>query len=175
MRKLAAQCLVAVALVVMAVPAQAQTDLTDSRTVEQKFARIQFGAAFIFAGLVSQGEAMGHTPEQIGRSFGEFGARSWGGPGSETLSSFVRQTFLNHNVWPNAEFEILSESESEIRFRTNHPWATFFGESGVMYGVSLADFSEAWAVSNDVTANSLGFDMVHEMEGDWIAFTVKTR
>ena len=54
MRKLAAQCLVAVALVVMAVPAHAQTDLTDSRTVEQKFARIQFGAAFLFAGLVSQ-------------------------------------------------------------------------------------------------------------------------
>ena len=77
---------------------------------------------FMATGIVDLGQSVGKTPEEIGEWLGEYSARSWGGPGSITLTRFVRQTFLNHNLWRELEFEILSETEDEIRFRTNMPW-----------------------------------------------------
>ena len=79
MGKLVANCLVVAALAALAVPVQAQTDLTDSRTAEQKWTRMIYMSNFIFSGLLAYGEEMGKSPEEIGVWFGDFASRSWGG------------------------------------------------------------------------------------------------
>ena len=174
MRKLVAQCLVVLAVAAMAVPAQAQTDITDNRTAEEKWTRSQFLTTYMMMAIIAHGESVGQTPAEFGEWMGKFAAPSWGEPGSRTLQSFVRGAFLNHNLWPGLEFELLIDTPTEVRARMNAPYATLF-EEGEYYGVGLEDFKNVWMTAYSLTANHLGFDMTYSLDGDWIEFTVKTR
>lgn len=167
--------LILTVLGLMGQPLRAQEiDLTDTRTPEQKWRRMIYMTNFMVTGLVDMGQSLGKTPEEIGEWLGEYSARSWGGPGSITLPRFVRQTFLNHNLWPELEFEILSETEGEIRFRTNMPWAGFFGEDRMRYGVNMDDYSAVMAIMHEGIAESVGFNMTYKVEGGWIEYSLKT-
>lgn len=173
MRRLVIPLVLLSVLCVVGQPLTAQVDLTDERTAEQKWSRMIYMANFMFTGYLAHGESLGQSPEEMGRFFGEFAARSWGGPGSMTLQAYVRQTFLNNSLWPDLEFEILTETEEEIRFKMNLPWVGYFGEDRMAYGVSMEAFNEAWFLANEGIADSLGFDMTHELQGDWVQFSVK--
>ena len=81
----------------------------------------------------------------------------------------------NFNVYRGLEFELLSESESEIRGRMNTPYAGFFGDDRQRYGVTLEEFRTVFLIAYEVTADYLGFDMTHDVEGDWIEFKVTAR
>lgn len=176
MRRLAIPLMLFVALCVISQPVTAQlVDLTDNRTVEQKWARSIVFSHFGLMGMIAHAKSMGQTPEEIGHWMGEWGSLSWGEPGSETLPSFVRQVFLNYNTYDGLEFEILSENENAIRARMNSPYASFFGEDGERYGVTLQELQQLWCLTYEGIADHLGFDMTHEVEGEWIEFTVRIR
>jgi hypothetical protein len=164
-----------VALILSSQVLTAQVNLTDERSAEQKWNRMVDLGTFIFAAYVGHGGSLNQTPEQLGRWFGEFAARTWPGPGGMTLSEFVRACFMNSNLWPELQFEILAETGTEIKFRMTIPWADYFGETGKMLGVDLADFNKAWWIHAEVIADHLGFDMTHADRRDWVEFTVKTR
>jgi len=175
MRRLVAQCLVLLALVAVAVPVQAQTDLTDTRTAEEKWNRSQFLTTYMMMAIIAHAESVGQSPAEFGEWMGKFAAPSWGTPGSRTLESFVRGAFLNHNLWDALEFELVKDTPTEIQARMNTPYASLFGEEGEYYGVGLEDFKNVWMTAYSVTADHLGFDMTYSLDGDWITFTVKTR
>ncbi|MGD2124015.1 MAG: hypothetical protein PVJ76_19855 [Gemmatimonadota bacterium] len=175
MRKLVAQGLVLVALFAVAIPVQAQTDLTDNRTAEEKWARSQFLTTYMMMAIIAHGESVGQSTEEFAQWMGEFAAPSWGEPGSRTLQSFVRGAFLNYNLYDGLEFELLTDTPTEVRARMNTPYAGLFSEDGEYYGVSLEDFKNVWMTAYSVTADHLGFDMTYSLDGDWIDFTVKTR
>ena len=157
-------------------PVTAQlVDLTDNRTAEQKWTRSVLFVDFAWVGMIAYAKSMDQTPKQLGRWMGEWGSLSWGDPGSMTLPSFVRQLFLNYHLWDDLEFEVLTETENEIRVRMNSPYAGFFGEDGERYGVTLQELQQVWCLTYEGIADHLGFDMTHEVEGEWIEFTVKTR
>jgi hypothetical protein len=166
-------------LFVSLVPPQPVTaqgvDLTDNRTIEQKWTRSVVFVDFAWMGMIAYGKSMGRTPEQLGRWMGEWGSLSWGTPGEMSLPAFVRQMFLNYHLWDELEFDVLTENEREIRVRMNVPYASFFGEEGERYGVTLQEFQQVWCLTYEGIADYLGFDMSHEIGGDWIEFTVGTR
>ncbi len=83
--------------------------------------------------------------------------------------------YRNYNLYDSLEFELLSESETEIRFRMNAPYAANFGDAGEWYGVSVREFPKVLFLTGEHVADHLGFDMDHEVGSDWIEFTVKTR
>ena len=83
------------------------------------------------------------------------------------------ETIRNHTLWPELEFEVLSETEEEIRFRTNMPWARFFGEERTRYGVSLEDYTTVLGIMHEGIAESVGFRMSHQVKDDWIEYTLK--
>ena len=164
-----------VALLAVAQPVSAQLlDLTDDRTAEQKWVRSQNLYDFMWITLIAHGKSAGQTTEQIGRFLGEFAAPSWGTPGSRTLASFVRGMFRNYNLYDDLEFDVLSESEDEIRFRMNTPYADNFAEAGEWYGVTLRELQQVLFLTSEDVADHLGFDMTHEVNGEWIECTVKT-
>jgi hypothetical protein len=82
---------------------------------------------------------------------------------------------MNFNLWPGAQFEVLAESDTEITGRMNAPYAGFFGEDGEAWGVTLQEFQGVLFGANETIADYLGFDMNHEVSGEWVNFTVKTR
>jgi len=163
-------------LVLASQPLRAQTvDLTDNRTAEQKWTRSVFLLDFAYIGFIAYAKSVGQTPEQSADFMIDFAAPGWGTPGERTMASFVRGMFGNYHLYDTLEFEILSESESEIRGRMNRPYAARFGETGEAYGVTLQDFTQVMTHFYEGVAHYLGFDMTHEVNGEWVTFTVKTR
>ena len=166
--------LFALALAYQPLRAQA-VDLTDDRTAEEKWTRSVYLIDFAYVGFIAYAKSVGQTAEQLGEWMVGFGAPSWGAPGSRTMASFVRGMFRNYNLYGNLEFEILSESESEVRGRMNSPYTASFGETGEVEGVTLREFQQVMSIFYEGVADYLGFDMAHEVDGEWTTFTVKTR
>ncbi len=176
MRPKATLLLLFVALCVVTRPLSAQlVDLTDERTAEQKWTRSVYLTDFVWMSWIAYAKSLGQTPEDVGRFIGEIAGPSWGETGSRTIASFVRGMFRNFNLYDNLEFEVLSESEAEIRCRMNIPYASRFGETGESDGVTLQEYTRVWNLAGEMIADHLGFDMTHEVGGDWIEFTVKAR
>jgi len=168
--------LVLFALVLASQPLRAQgVDLTDNRTAEEKWTRSMVLLDFAWIGFAALGESVGRSPEEVGEWIGKWGGPSWGAPGSRTLQSFMRGMFLNYNMWEDLQFEILRETESQIQGRMNVPFASFFGETGERYGVTIQELQTVLYGAYESIADYLGFDMVHQVNGDWVEFTVTTK
>ncbi|MCJ7629558.1 MAG: hypothetical protein MUO50_14375 [Longimicrobiales bacterium] len=176
MRRFFRPLLILIALGLMSHPLRAQlVDLNDTRTAEEKWARSTVFVDFGWVMAIGHAKEMGQTVEEFARWGGKFGATTWGAPGETPMADFVQTMHRNYNIWSGLEFELLAESETEISGRMNTPYASFFGESGERLGVSLEEFRMVWLLMYEETADYLGFDMTHEVNGDWIEFTVKAR
>jgi hypothetical protein len=167
--------LILLAIALMAQPLTAQVELEDTRTVEQKWTRSMVLMTWAWAGFAAHGKTVGQAPGEVGEWLGTWVGPSWGQPGNRTLASFVSGVFRNFNLWPGAQFEVLTESDTEITGRMNAPYAGFFGEDGEAWGVTLQEFQGVLFGANETIADYLGFDMNHEVSGEWVNFTVKTR
>ena len=176
MRRFLRPFLLLIAIGLMSQPLKAQiVDLNDTRTAEEKWARSTVMIDFAWVSAISHAKEMGQTAEEYGRWAGKFGAPTWGTPGQRPMSDFVQTMHRNYNLWSALEFEVLEESETEIKGRMNTPYAAFFGESGERLGVSLDEFRTVWLLMYEECASYLGFDMIHKVDGDWIEFTVTAR
>lgn len=176
MRYAKCPCLILLALAAASQPLRAQAvDLTDSRTAEEKWTRSVYMIDYLMMSHIAYAKSLGQAPDQLAEWMIGYGSPTWGAPGSRTIASFVRGMFRNYNLYSNLEFEILSESESEVRGRMNSPYAVRFGETGESNGVTLRDYQQLWCLFYEGIANYLGFNMTHEVGGEWITFTVRTR
>ncbi len=173
MRRKVTPLMLFVALCVVTQPVSAQlVDLTDNRTAEQKWQRSTYLSTFLTVTAIAYAKSLGQKPEHFALFLGELAGPSWA---SQTQAAFVRGVYQNYRMYDGLEFEILEESETEIRARMNIPYASYFGESGATEGVTLQEFVQVFTIAYERIADHLGFDMTHEVNGDWIEFTVKTR
>lgn len=163
------------ASILAAQPVTAQVDLTDTRTPEQKWARSTWMMSYAWTAMISHAKSVGQSPEEFGHWISGYIAPTWGAPGARTLQSFVRGMFLNYNLWNGLEFEVLSDTPTEVRLRMNTPYSAFFGESRVRNDTTLDEFRRVLQIVNEDTADYLGFEMSHEVDGDWMVLTVRTR
>ena len=176
MRRFLRPFLILIAIGLMSQPLKAQlVDLNDTRTAEEKWTRAAVFIDFGFVMAIGHAKEMGQTVEEFARWGGKLGATTWGTPGERPMADFVQVMHRNYNLWSALEFEILEESETEIKGRMNTPYAALFGESGELLGVSLDEFRMVFLVMYEETANYLGFNMKHEVSGEWIEFTVTAR
>lgn len=175
MRRSALCLIVFLFLGLTAVPLHAQlADLEDTRTPEQKWARAMYIGDFAWISLVQLGNGWGMTAQEVGDWLGEFAAPSWGAPEPRSPQSFVRGMLMNYSLWDGFQFEILSETDTEVHGRMNIPYAGRFGESGEMEGVTLDEFIQFWTHAYEGTAERVGLDLEHRVNGEWIEFTVRT-
>ncbi len=176
MRRTVLLCLAFLALGFTALPLSAQlADLKDTRTPEEKWARSMFIGDFAWISLVAHGRSMGLTAKEVGQWLGDFAAPSWGAPDSRSPSSFVEGMLMNYSLWDGFQFEILAESDIQVRGRMNIPYAGRFGDAGEVWGVSLGEFIQLWTSAYQETAGQVGLEMEHRVDGDWIEFTVTAR
>jgi hypothetical protein len=173
MRCTALKPLLFIALCVVTQPASAQlVDLTDERTAEQKWQRSTYLSTFMSVAAVAYAKSVGQTPEHFARFLGQLAGPSWS---SETPAAFVRGLYRNYRMYDGLEFEVLEESETEIRARMNIPYAQYFGESREMDGITLDEFIQVFSIGYEMIADHLGFDMSHKVQGEWIELTVRAR
>jgi hypothetical protein len=160
----------------MAAPLTAQlSNLSDTRTADQKWARSMYIGNFAWIGLIQHAKDMGLTAEEAGVWLGDFAAPSWGAPDPLSPASFVEGMLMNYSLWDGFQFEIMEEAANEVRGRMNMPYAGFFGDSGEAWGVTLDEFVQFWTHGYEGTASHLGLDIEHRVDGEWIEFTVRAR
>ena len=160
-------------LCVVTQPLRAQlVDLTDNRTAEEKWMRSTYLSTFMSVTAIAYAKSLGQTPDHFARFLGRTAGPSWE---SETPAAFVRGVFRNYRMYDGLEFEILEESDTEVRALMNLPYGRYFGESGEMQGVTLEEFVHVFSVGYEMIADHLGFDMTHEWEGAYIVLVVSSR
>lgn len=151
------------------VAVQAQEIELATYTPEQRWERAasQFTVSYVSA--IAYAKSMGQSVEEYSKTVADLFAPGWGEPGSGTLS-IVRGMHRNLSLWPNCEFELVEQSDESVTSRSNRPWATYFGEDEMWYGVSLEEFETSFHVFNASLAEHLGLGYEDWMEDGWWYF-----
>jgi hypothetical protein len=119
--------------------------------------------------------SMGMSVEEYGRQLGLLYAPSWGSPGTRTPAAVfgaIRRNFLS---WPNGEVTLVSSSDDVVVGRSNRPYVTSFGESGVFGTVSLDDYERAFDIVMSVIMDYLGLNVEFVRDGGYQVFTIRSR
>lgn len=167
----------AMSLLFFAIPlaVHAQDIELSTYTPEQRWERAasQVGAAMV--GAIAYAKSRGESAEAWGQAVADIFAPGWGEAGSGTLG-IVQGMHRNYSLWPDCEFEIVTQSETSITVRANHPWEGFFGEDQVSYGVTLEEFGEAFQVFNSRLSEHLGLGYESWEEDGWqyMTFSLKS-
>jgi len=69
---------------------------------------------------------------------------------------------------PNAEFEIVEQSEASVTVRVNRPWAGYFGDDETWYGVTLEEYEMANQVFITRLTKYLGLAYEEWTEEGWV-------
>lgn len=148
---------------------QAQEIELASYTPEQRWERAasQFTVSGVSA--IAYAKSMGQSVEEYAKTVADLFAPGWGEPGSGTLA-IVRGMHRNFSLWPNSEFELVEQSDTSVTARSNRPWAQYFGEDKMWYGVSLEDFETTFHVFNASVAEHLGLGYENWLEDGWWYF-----
>lgn len=173
-RALAAAVLVAgIGVVVPPTPAVAQDPELPELTAEQRWQRAAMHASLFATLLLREAAETGQTPvETANELVGIFGP---GWDGADTPLEMARAIRRNWMIWPNAAWELQETSADAVRFRMNRPWRGVFGEDGVAYGVSEADFNTWLRAFHEGIAARNGLAFTQTEAGDWLQVTIAAR
>jgi hypothetical protein len=160
---LIALCIVAVAA---PVTVQAQEIELASYTPEQRWERAasQFTVSVVAA--IVYAKSMGQSVEELAEAWMDLFGPGWGEPGSGSLT-IVQSIHRNLALWPDCELEIVEQSEASVTVRSNQPWAVYFGEDEVWYGVTLDEWEKTFKVFNARLADHLGLGYEDWVEDGW--------
>ena len=163
--------LITLSLFALAAPfaVEAQEIELASYTAEQRWERAasQFTVSGVSA--IAYAKSMGQPVEEYAKTVADLFAPGWGERGSGTLS-IVQGMHRNFSLWPDCEFELLEQSDASVTARSNRPWARYFGEDEMWYGVSLEEFETSFQVFNASLAEHLGLGYEDWMENGWWYF-----
>ncbi|WP_430937210.1 hypothetical protein [Saccharicrinis sp. 156] len=69
--------------------------------------------------------------------------------------------------YPDGTFEIISESPSTVKYKTNRPYISYFTK-GYMVGVTIDEFEKCLWGHFKLMLKSLGIDFDYHIEGDFV-------
>ncbi len=154
-------------LSVLPTPTLAQEIELATYTPEQRWERAGSQVAVALIGGIAYAKSMGKTAEDFGESMADTFVPGWGEPGSGSLG-IVRGMHRNYSLWPNCEFELVEQSEESVTARVNRPWAGYFGEDEIWYGVTLEEYEKSFQVFNSRLSEYLGLGYEEWVEDGWL-------
>ena len=160
--------LTAVSLLFLAAPmtVQAQEVELATYTPEQNWERAASQVTVMGVAAIAYAKSLGQSVEAYTQTLSDVFAPGWGEPGSGSLR-IVRGMHRNFSLWPDCEFEIVEQSETFVTVRGNRPWAQYFGEDQVWYGVTLDEYEKSFQLFNSKLAEYLGLGYEAWAEDDW--------
>jgi hypothetical protein len=144
-------------------------------TEQQRWERGIWQADLNFIMGLRLARATGMSVEEYGRQLGLMYAPSWGSPGGMSPGQAFDAMRRNYLSWPSADVSLVSTSEAAVVGRSNRPYATSFGESGVFGTVTVDDYERAFDIASSVIMDYLGLSYEVVRDGDNRLFTIRPR
>jgi hypothetical protein len=144
-------------------------------TEQQRWERGVWQADLNFIMGLRLARAKGMSVEEYGRQLGLMYAPSWGSPGDMSPGQAFDAMRRNYLSWPLADVSLVSASEEAVVGRSNRPYATSFGETGVFGTVTVDDYERAFDVVTSVIMDYLGLSYEVAPDGDHRLFTIRPR
>ena len=153
---------------------QAQAVELATYTPEQRWERAASQFAVSGVAAIAYAKSMGQTVEEYAGAVADLFAPGWGEPDSGSLT-IVRGMHRNFSLFPNAEFEIVEQSEESVTARVNRPWAGYFGEDETWYGVTLEEYEKSNQVFLSRLCEYLGLGYEEWTDEGWayLKFSLK--
>ena len=148
------------------IAAQAQDIQLAEYTPQERWERAASQVSVSFVAGIAYAKSMGQSVEAYAGAVADLFAPGWGEPGSGSLG-IVRGMQRNFLLWPNCEFEIVEQSEKSVTVRATRPWAVYFGEDQVWYGVTLNEYEKLYQVFNARLSEHLGLGYEGWVEEGW--------
>ena len=157
------------------VPSAAQ-DLPElgEYTMEQRWGRAGSQLTLGWVAAIAYAKSEGKSVEEYGNFCVEMFAPGWGEAGSGSVN-IIRGMHRNFMIWPDTEFELVEASATSVTSRMNRPWAAYFGEDRLWYGITQDELERLFQIFNEGIANHLGLDYSERIEGDWVYSTFTER
>lgn len=150
--------------------AQERTEFPDY-TDQQLWARASLLGVISITASIRHAKDTGQSVEEFAHWWADLFDDGWGEPGSGTPVSVMRGMRRNWLTFPDARVEIMEASDDKAVARVNRPYAGAFGDNGMLYGVSLAEFEQVFSIFNHDVAEYLGLRYEERREGDDLIWT----
>ena len=131
-------------------------------TVEQKERYAVWRTDYYICTGIAYAKSLGQTVDD----FAEFVAGKHNlGSGDQGLAQIVELFHFVLESYPNSQFDIISESDSLVKMKSNRPYAAYF-RSGPIFGVTLEEFERFLYQHILIMADKIGFNFDYHLEGD---------
>ncbi len=123
---------------------------------------------------IAYAKSVGKSPDDfmsfVAKTHGE-SLKSMKGKGLEPLVSLLHFVITNY---PNGTFEIISESDKEVKIKSNRPYSEYF-KNGQMLGVTLDEFEKCLWGHIQIMLKSIDIDFEYHVKGDFIEAKLSLR
>jgi len=123
---------------------------------------------------IAYAKSVGKSPDDfinfVAKTHGET-IKSMKGKGLEPLVSLLHFVVTNY---PNGTFEIISESDKEVKIKSNRPYSEYF-KNGSMLGVTLYEFEKCLWGHIQIMFKSIDIDFEYHVKGDFVLVILSLR
>ena len=78
----------------------------------------------------------------------------------------------NWMSWPNAKVEVVETSDRSVTARFSRPYASHFGDDGMLYDCSIKEFERVMELVQQEIADYLDLRHERHQDDDWITVTL---
>jgi hypothetical protein len=143
------------------------------RTDQERWNRSAFFGHLGNVVLIAFGKSKGMTVEEIGDWEGKQYAPGWSI--NMTPQDLFNGFHRNIMAAPTAIVEVTAATKDEITFRTHRTYLQYFGDKGISYGVTVAEFEKVRMVINKAIAEHGGLQIEEKIDGMWWITTVSKK
>lgn len=154
---------------------QARTLTIPAYTEAQLYNRAAFLGTSSLVALIAHGKAMGKSPEELGRWLGDFYAPGWGPPNTGVAIRIARGFVLNASATPNAQAVIVTATDTSAVVRARRNYLTYFGTTGVMNGITVAEYERLLELVGERIGAHLGVRISSTKDSAWVTYSVSGR
>ncbi len=98
---------------------------------------------------------------------------SWSGVTSPAImAQALHRIWL---VWPEAEFTVEEDPDGSVTIRANRPYQHIFGESGILFDVSVQDVETVWYVFRKTIAQQQGMEFNQVEDNGWFIIQISSK
>ncbi len=97
---------------------------------------------------------------------------SWDVIKGKGIRTFVTMLYVNGQLYEDYKLEVLEESDTAVKIRTNRPYAAFFDKDLTLNGVKLDEYEQFRALGMKELTAYLGFEYDERVEGGWLVISI---
>jgi hypothetical protein len=157
-----------------AAPPAGQTVLEPTKfTDQQRWNRAASQFTVMTIALINLGKSKGMSTDEVGTWLGNLFAPGW--PTGLTPQQFFQAANRNWMLYPDAIIEVVKATDGEVTYRQSRPYARYFGDNQVSFGVTLAEFERVFELTFKVIAEHVGLAVEQNVDGPWWVVTLRKK